>query len=151
MMKLYAPFIKEATLRVTMTLRSEGHGGDPSPKLQAVVAPLRCLIHLRVSPLWPLSSLVLSMWPPLASALSMPLLLRPLATPTLPLPLPPRFLLPPHAQLLSRASPLPLLPSPPALLWVPALKGDVRLGPLNLRQFFNLDREVRSVQVCAYI
>ena len=34
MMKLYAPFIKEATLRVTMTLRSEGHGGDPSPKLQ---------------------------------------------------------------------------------------------------------------------
>jgi len=33
-MKLYAPFIKEATLRVTMTLRSEGHGGDPSPKLQ---------------------------------------------------------------------------------------------------------------------
>jgi len=36
MMKLYAPFIKEATLRVTMTLRSEGHGGDPSPKLQGV-------------------------------------------------------------------------------------------------------------------
>jgi hypothetical protein len=34
MMKLYAPFIREATLRVTMTLRSEGHGGDPSPKLQ---------------------------------------------------------------------------------------------------------------------
>ena len=34
MMKLYAPFIGEATLRVTMTLRSEGHGGDPSPKLQ---------------------------------------------------------------------------------------------------------------------
>ena len=34
MMKLYAPFIKEVTLRVTMTLRSEGHGGDPSPKLQ---------------------------------------------------------------------------------------------------------------------
>jgi len=33
MMKIYAPFIKEATLRVTMTLRSEGHGGDPSPKL----------------------------------------------------------------------------------------------------------------------
>jgi len=33
-MKLYAPFIKEVTLRVTMTLRSEGHGGDPSPKLQ---------------------------------------------------------------------------------------------------------------------
>ena len=30
-------------------------------------------------------------------------------------------------------------------------KGDVRLGPLNLRQFFNLDWEVRSVQVCAYI
>jgi hypothetical protein len=36
MMKLYAPFIREATLRVTMTLRSEGHGGDPSPKLQAL-------------------------------------------------------------------------------------------------------------------
>jgi len=34
MMKLYAPFIREATLRVIMTLRSEGHGGDPSPKLQ---------------------------------------------------------------------------------------------------------------------
>jgi hypothetical protein len=34
MMKLYAPFIREATLRVTMTLRSEGHGGDPSPTLQ---------------------------------------------------------------------------------------------------------------------
>jgi len=33
-MKLYAPFIKEATLRVTMTLLSEGHGGDPSPQLQ---------------------------------------------------------------------------------------------------------------------
>jgi len=33
-MKLYAPFIREATLRVTMTLRSEGHGGDPSPKLE---------------------------------------------------------------------------------------------------------------------
>jgi len=33
-MNLYAPFIREATLRVTMTLRSEGHGGDPSPKLQ---------------------------------------------------------------------------------------------------------------------
>ena len=26
-MKLYAPLIREATLRVTMTLRSEGHGG----------------------------------------------------------------------------------------------------------------------------
>jgi hypothetical protein len=34
MMKSYAPFIREATLRVTMTLQSEGHGGDPSPKLQ---------------------------------------------------------------------------------------------------------------------
>jgi len=41
MMKLYAPFIREATLRVTMTLRSEGHGGDPSPKLQG--AELRAL------------------------------------------------------------------------------------------------------------
>jgi len=28
MMKLYALFIREATLRVTMTLRSEGHGGE---------------------------------------------------------------------------------------------------------------------------
>ena len=117
----------------------------------AVVAPLWCSRRPRVSPSWPLSSLVLPIWPPLASALSLPLLLRPLATPTLPLPLSPRLLLPPHAPLLSRASPLPLLPSPPALLWVPALKGDVRLGPLNLRQFFNLDWEVRSVQVCAYI
>jgi len=39
MMKLYAPFIREATLRVTMTLRSEGHGGDPSPKLQGGIVP----------------------------------------------------------------------------------------------------------------
>jgi len=36
MMRLYAPIIRKATLRVTMTLRSEGHGGDPSPKLQGV-------------------------------------------------------------------------------------------------------------------
>ena len=35
--EIYAPFIREATLRVTMTLRSEGHGGDPSPKLCASV------------------------------------------------------------------------------------------------------------------
>jgi len=32
MMKLYAPFIREATLRVTTALQSEGHGGDPSPE-----------------------------------------------------------------------------------------------------------------------
>ena len=48
MMKLYAPFIREATLRVTMTLRSEGHGGDPSPKLQGGVCfRLRLPTHLR--------------------------------------------------------------------------------------------------------
>ena len=87
----------------------------------AVVAPLWCSRRPRVSPSWPLSSLVLPIWPPLASALSLPLLLRPLATPTLPLPLLPRPLLPPCALLLSRASPSPLLPSPPALVWVPAL------------------------------
>ena len=44
MMKLYAPFIKEATLRVTMTLRSEGHGGDPSPKLLEPNRPIEVTV-----------------------------------------------------------------------------------------------------------
>ena len=47
-MKLYAPFIKEATLRVTMTLRSEGHGGDPSPKLQGFLGELEDQLILLV-------------------------------------------------------------------------------------------------------
>ena len=41
-MKLYAPFIREATLRVTMTLRSEGHGGDPSGLLHLGMALNPC-------------------------------------------------------------------------------------------------------------
>jgi len=47
-MKLYAPFIREATLRVTMTLRSEGHGGDPSPKLQGGI-PMSMSMSMSIS------------------------------------------------------------------------------------------------------
>jgi len=55
-MKLYAPFIREATLRVTMTLRSEGHGGDPSPKLQGTLSEHGGACHFgSLPPLpWPL-------------------------------------------------------------------------------------------------
>jgi len=58
MMKLYAPFIREATLRVTMTLRSEGHGGDPSPKLQGAIPKTMAtlsstkLVELTGGPWW---------------------------------------------------------------------------------------------------
>ena len=57
MMNLYAPFTREATQRVTMTLRSEGHGGDPSPKLQGDLQKARaahlfsCLALLALLPL----------------------------------------------------------------------------------------------------
>ena len=67
----------------------------------AVAVLLWCLKHPRVSPPWPLSSLVLPIWPPLASVLSPSLSLRPLAAPTPPLSLSPRPLLSPRAPLLS--------------------------------------------------
>jgi hypothetical protein len=50
MMKLYAPFIREATLRVTMTLRSEGHGGDPSANGLEIGNRNKILTIMRVKP-----------------------------------------------------------------------------------------------------